>query len=171
MIDNKTLLAEIVLCKRSNQISDKLGEMIVEIVEKQLSKPNFCNWSNKDDLAAHAYCHLCYCILKFNPSSSNPYAFCVTITTSAFHNFMCGNRKYLDMIEQEVQYQLVEHNLYNEDSFFEYQLEVDIPLKMRFYDWTRHCKGTWKIDKIVGKKYKLMFTHKDDLVFAKMTFG
>lgn len=168
MIDNKTLLAEIILCRSSKQISNKLGEMIFELVEKQISKPNYYKWRNKDDMAAHACCQLCYCILKFDPAkSSNPFAFCVTVITSAFSNFIGKNKRhqYVETVEFQVE------NLYNEDSFFEYQLEVDIPLKMRFYDWTRHCKGTWKIDKIVGKKYKLMFTHKDDLVFAKMTFG
>lgn len=169
MIDNKTLHTEIILCKKSNRISDKLGEMIVEIVEKQLSKPNFYNWNNKDDMAAHAYCHLCYCILKFNPSSSNPFAFCVTVITSAFHNFASTTKRYLSVETLEPQLE----NLYNEDSFFAYQLVVDISLNMKlFYNWTKHCKGTWKIDEIVGVgKYKLMFTHKDDFIFAKLTFG
>lgn len=96
MIDNKALLAEIILCKKSKQVSRKLGEMLIKITKYQLLKPNYRNFTYKDDMTANAHFHLYKVILKFDPTkSSNPFAFCVTVISSAFCYIINSNRKQM----------------------------------------------------------------------------
>jgi len=172
-MNNKELLTEIIKCKASNQISHRLGEMIFELVERKSRTANYYNY-DKDDMVACACERLCHCILLFDPlKSSNPFAYCMTVITSSFHGFIARNKKHHNINnphESEVKF---EDSLYNEDRFFPHQLEVDISLNMEhFLDWVNRCKGTWKIVEVVSDgKYKLMFTHKEDLMFAKVTFG
>ena len=67
------------------RLTEKLGAMIVEMVERYGSKPNWRYYTHIDDMKADARLALAQSILKFSPiKSSNPFAYATQTMKTAF---------------------------------------------------------------------------------------
>ena len=67
------------------RLTEKLGHMIVEMVERYGQKPNWRNYTHIDDMKADARFALTQSILKFSPlKSSNPFAYATQTMKTAF---------------------------------------------------------------------------------------
>lgn len=97
-VRNKDLLPEIIECRERGEVSDKLGRMLLLIVENYSRKYNWVNYSFKDDMKGHALVHLSNAALKFDPArSNNPFAYYTQVAKNAFIQIIKQERKQRDI--------------------------------------------------------------------------
>lgn len=93
-LTNKEILPEVINCKKTGVISDKLWQMLVLLVERYGSKGNFYGYSYNDDMQGEALCSLMKNALKFDPErSSNPFAFYTSCVHNSFLGYMAHEKK------------------------------------------------------------------------------
>lgn len=84
-LKNADLLAEIIACRETGRISDKLARMLLLLVERYSLRPNFRAYSYRDEMVADALASLSAGILKFNPAkSSSAFGYATQIAKNAF---------------------------------------------------------------------------------------
>lgn len=91
-IKNKELFEEVVKCKQTGVISDKLAQGFIQIATRYGSKPNFANYTYREDMVAEAIVTLCEKWNQFDPErTQNPFAY----FTQIIHN------KFLQTLKKE----------------------------------------------------------------------
>lgn len=78
-MDNQELTEEILKCKESKVVSDKLGRMFLNIVDNVARSFYWENPDDGDDCKANAVFDLCKNFWKYEPSNGNAFAFCTQI--------------------------------------------------------------------------------------------
>ena len=102
-VTNKDLLPEIIKCKKEGKISEKLGHMLLLIVNNYVRKVNFSSYTYRDDMKGHALLHLTNAALKFNPErSNNPFAYYTQITKHAFIQVLKQEKKHRDIRDAQL---------------------------------------------------------------------
>lgn len=97
-VRNKDLLPEIIDCRERGVVSDKLGRMLLLIVENYARKYNWVNYTFRDDMKGHAMVHLSNAALKFDPArSNNPFAYYTQVAKNAFIQIIKQERKQRDI--------------------------------------------------------------------------
>jgi len=97
-VRNKDLLPEIIDCREKGIVSDKLGRMLLLIVENYARKYNWANYTFRDDMKGHAMVHLSNAALKFDPArSNNPFAYYTQVAKNAFIQIIKQERKQRDI--------------------------------------------------------------------------
>lgn len=84
-VNNADLKEEILKVKETGRYSDKLGRMVYLIAQRLSNKPNFANYSYKEDMISTAVLTTLKYIKNFNPEkSSNAFAYVTQICWRAF---------------------------------------------------------------------------------------
>lgn len=94
-LPNSVLLPEVIASREKGVISDKLGKMLLMLATKYSLRPNFINYSFREDMISEAMVDLSKNALKFNPEkSNNPFAFYTTCIYHSFIGFLNAERKH-----------------------------------------------------------------------------
>jgi len=88
-LNNKELLAEVVRCKVTGEMSDTLARMLQMLCSKYAKKGNFVNYTYNDDMQAYALMMLVRTWNSFKPEkSSNPFAFFTQCIKNSFIQYL-----------------------------------------------------------------------------------
>lgn len=96
-ISNKDLLPEVKKFKRSGEMSEELGEMIMKIAKRYIGKGNFSGYSTdwKEDMVQDAALTCVKGLHNFDPEkSNNPFAYITTICSNAFKHYLKTQKKH-----------------------------------------------------------------------------
>ena len=84
-VNNADLKSEIMDFKETGVYSEKLGKMIYLIAQRLANKPNFANYTYKEDMISNAVLTTLKYLKNFNPEkSSNAFAYVTQICWRAF---------------------------------------------------------------------------------------
>lgn len=123
-IDNKLFYEEmrkyIELCREASETDDifpiipnYLGECFFKISTKLATRPNFSNYSYKEEMIGDAIENCIHYVRSFNPDkSTNPFAY---FTQIAWNSFIARINK--EKKQQYVKYKSMEHMLINSTNF------------------------------------------------------
>lgn len=85
-------------CMDHGFITDKLGKMIMLLVEKIAQKSSYRGYSWLEDIKGKAILHLLESVLKFQETkSSNPFAYFTTITINSFKHSLNIEHRQVDI--------------------------------------------------------------------------
>lgn len=90
-LNNKELLEEVKQCKANNNtMSDRLARMLMLLCSRYVTKPNYVNYTYRDDMEAFALMMLCRSWSSFKPEmSDNPFSYysqCIDNSLKQFLN-------------------------------------------------------------------------------------
>lgn len=75
-LSNAKLMPEVIASRQAGKITDGLAEMILLLATRYANRPNFHNYSYRDDMVMEAVANLCQNAIKFDPEkSNNPFAY------------------------------------------------------------------------------------------------
>jgi len=83
-VSNKNLLSEIIVSQCTNQITDDCALIILKMIDKYATKPNFCGYSYIDEMKSEATVHCLKAVMKFDISRDNPFSYLTTTIHNAF---------------------------------------------------------------------------------------
>lgn len=93
-LTNKDFLAEIIECKKTGKMSEKLGGMFLKLTKKYASKSCWAGYTYNDDMQSEAMIHICRGWLGFDPEkSNNPFAYFTSLIHNAFLQFLKKEKK------------------------------------------------------------------------------
>lgn len=88
-LNNKDLLAQVLLSKEQDQMTDKLAHMLQMLCKRYASRGNFANYTYNEDMQAYAMYMLVRTWRSFNPEkSNNPFAFFTQCVKNSFIQFL-----------------------------------------------------------------------------------
>jgi len=97
-LNNKDLLAEVVLSKANGKMSDKLAHMLTVLCARYGRKGNFSGYTYNDDMQAYAMMMLVRTWNSFKPEkSNNPFAFFTQCIKNSFIQFLNQERRQRDI--------------------------------------------------------------------------
>jgi len=97
-VNNKDLLSEIKIYKDSGVMSEKLGEMILEIANNFSSRGSFAGYTWRDDLVADGVLTCVKYLKNFDHTkSSNPFSYITQICYHAFLNYIKTQNKHSEI--------------------------------------------------------------------------
>lgn len=93
-LSNSSLLPEVIASREKGVISNKLAGMLMMLATRYSTRPNFVNYSFREDMISEALVDLSKNALKFNPEkSNNPFAFYTTCIHHSFIGYLNSERK------------------------------------------------------------------------------
>lgn len=93
-VKNKDLLIEISIYKQTEIFHNKLGSMILQIVDGLAHRPNFYGYTYIEDMKSEAHLAILKGLKNFDPNkSSNPFAYITQIGWNAFIAFINKEKK------------------------------------------------------------------------------
>lgn len=117
-VNNKEIMAEMILYKETGKISDRLGEMYFLICSNLSQKSSFCNYTWREDMVADAVLTIVKYGKSFDPEkSNNPFGYISKIAKNAFIAYIKKQNRHSD-IKQSL---FDNKHLIDEDSFYSYQ--------------------------------------------------
>ncbi len=97
-LNNKDLLAEVVLSKEAKQMSNKLALMLTMLCKKYAKKGNFAGYSYNDDMQGYAMLMLVKTWNSFDPAkSNNPFAFFTQCIKNSFIQYLKHEKRQRDV--------------------------------------------------------------------------
>jgi len=97
-LNNKDLLAEVILSKSKGKMTDKLAHMLTVLCARYGRKGNFANYTYNDDMQAYAMMMLVRTWNSFKPEkSNNPFAFFTQCIKNSFIQFLNQERRQRDI--------------------------------------------------------------------------
>lgn len=88
-LNNRDLLAEFNKSIEQDKMTEKFAHMLLMIANRLLTKPNFANYSYKEDLAAYAMYMLVRQWRGFKPEiTTNAFAFYTQCIKNAFYQYL-----------------------------------------------------------------------------------
>jgi len=136
-LNNKDLLAEVIMSKENDQMTDKLARMLQMLCARYGRRGQFANYTYNEDMQAYAMMMLVRTWRSFKPEkSNNPFAFFTQCVKNSFIQFLNSEKRHR-VIRDELMvdkglnpsytYQL-EHEKKNEDRRKELHEERENPL-------------------------------------------
>lgn len=105
-MNNREFTEEIIRCKETGVISDKLARDMMHLVEKLSKKSNWRGYSYIDEMRSEALLHLTVGLLKFDPEkSSQGFAYATAIAWNAFRRVLLkekNTQKLRDAVRVQV---------------------------------------------------------------------
>lgn len=97
-LNNKDLLAEVILSKEKGKMSDKLAHMLTVLCARYGRKGNFANYTYNEDMQAYAMMMLVRTWNSFKPEkSNNPFAFFTQCIKNSFIQFLNQEKRQRDI--------------------------------------------------------------------------
>jgi DNA-directed RNA polymerase specialized sigma subunit len=116
-LNNKDLLAQVMLSKEQDKMTDELAKMLQMLCARYASRAQFANYTYNEDMQAYAMMMLVRTWRSFNPEkSNNPFAFFT----------QCIKNSFIQMLNQEKRQRNVRDELLVDKGMnpsYTYQLE------------------------------------------------
>ncbi len=116
-LNNKDLLAQVMLSKEQDDMTDELAKMLQTLCARYASRAQFANYTYNEDMQAYAMMMLVRTWRSFNPEkSNNPFAFFT----------QCIKNSFIQMLNQEKRQRNVRDELLIDSGMnpsYTYQLE------------------------------------------------
>jgi len=97
-IDNKELLAEVIMFKIKGVASEELGRMLLSIANHYCTKGNFSGYTWKKDMVGDAVLTCLKYLRSFDPAkSSNAFAYTTQICKNAFKSYIKSQKKHMEI--------------------------------------------------------------------------
>jgi MarR-like DNA-binding transcriptional regulator SgrR of sgrS sRNA len=94
-LNNKDLLAEVILSKQQGKMTDKLARMLQMLCARYGRRGNFANYTYNEDMQAYAMMMLVRTWNSFNPEKSkNPFAFFTQCVKNSFIQFLNSEKRH-----------------------------------------------------------------------------
>lgn len=100
-LNNKDLLAQVVLSKEQGRMTDRLAHMLQTLAARYGKKGNFANYTYNEDMQAYAMLMLVKTWNSFDPDkSSNPFAFFTQCIKNSFIQYLNQERRQRDVRDE-----------------------------------------------------------------------
>lgn len=100
-LNNKDLLAQVVLSKQQGRMTDRLAHMLQTLAARYGKKGNFANYTYNEDMQAYAMLMLVKTWNSFDPEkSSNPFAFFTQCIKNSFIQYLNQERRQRDVRDE-----------------------------------------------------------------------
>lgn len=97
---NKDLLAEVIKCRETGEMSDTLARMLQLLVAKYGKSAQFGSYTYNDDMQSWAMLNLCKIWMKFDPAKSdNPFAYYTQTIKNSFRQYL--NREKIQRVVRD----------------------------------------------------------------------
>lgn len=94
-LNNKDLLAEVILSKKNGQMTNKLALMLQMLCARYGKRGNFSGYTYNDDMQAYAMLMLVKTWNSFNPKKSkNPFAFFTQCIKNSFIQYLNNEKRH-----------------------------------------------------------------------------
>lgn len=118
-LNNKDLLAEVILSKEQGQMTDKLARMLTMLTNNYGKRDNYANYTYIDDMKAYAMMMIVRTWFKFDENkSNNPFAFYT----------QCIKHSFIQYLNQEKRHRVLRDEILVKKGLtpsFNYQLEYE----------------------------------------------
>lgn len=140
-LNNKDLLAQVVLSKEQGKMSDELAKMLTLLTARYGKKGNFANYTYNEDMQAYAMMMLVRTWNSFDPAkSNNPFAFFTQCIKNSFIQYL-NQEKRQRVIRDEI---LVDKGL---TPSYNYQMEYEQRLAHDEEDHDQHVEDANQLEK------------------------
>ena len=136
-LNNKDLLAEVIMSKELDQMTNKLAHMLQTLCARYGRRGNFANYTYNEDMQAYAMMMLVRTWRSFKPEkSNNPFAFFTQCVKNSFIQFLNSEKRHRTLRDElmvnvglnpSYTYQL-EHEQRNEERKLELAENKENPL-------------------------------------------
>lgn len=100
-LNNKDLLAEVLLSKEQGKMTDKLAKMLMLLTARYGTKGNVASYTYNDDMQSYALMMLCRTWKSFNvEKSKNAFAFFTQCVKNSFRQYLNVEKKHRDIRDQ-----------------------------------------------------------------------
>jgi DNA-directed RNA polymerase specialized sigma24 family protein len=100
-VDNKELFSEIMDFKKTSEMSERLGEMLLSVADNFVTKGSFSGYTWKDDMVAEAVLTCVKYLKNFNPQKTeNAFAYVTQICRNSFITFIKKQNKHYEVKDQ-----------------------------------------------------------------------
>jgi DNA-directed RNA polymerase specialized sigma subunit len=94
-LNNRDLLAEVILSKEREQMTDKLAHMLTMLCARYGKRGNFANYTYNEDMQAYAMMMLVRTWNSFKPEkSNNPFAFFTQCIKNSFIQYLNHEKRH-----------------------------------------------------------------------------
>lgn len=114
-IDKQELFDEVMYCQKEldGKCSEKLGKMFLQMTDGIIKRPNFINYSFKEDMVGVALIFCVKAVSKFKPEfSTNAFGYFTKIIFRAFINqitlFKTKSKKLNDWMDKEYEKKIID---------------------------------------------------------------
>lgn len=102
-LNNKDLMAQFLLSKEQNRMTEEFAKMIMTLARRYASKPNFSGYSYIEDMEAFAILQVCRAWHQFNPEkSNNPFAYYTQFVKNSFFQFLGKEKRVREIRDREL---------------------------------------------------------------------
>jgi hypothetical protein len=100
-LNNRDLLAQVILSKKNEKMSDELAKMLMLLTSRYAKKGNFANYTYNDDFQSYAMLMLVKTWKSFDPAkSSNPFAFFTQCIKNSFIQYLNQEKRQRDIKDE-----------------------------------------------------------------------
>jgi len=100
-LNNKDLLAQVVLSKTRGKMTNDLAKMLTLLTSRYAKKGNFANYTYNDDMQSYAMLMLVKTWNSFDPAkSSNPFAFFTQCIKNSFIQYLNYEKRQRDIRDE-----------------------------------------------------------------------
>ncbi len=100
-LNNKDLLAEVIMSKEQDQMTDKLARMLMMLCARYGRRGNFANYTYNEDMQAYAMMMLVRTWRSFKPEkSNNPFAFFTQCVKNSFIQFLNQEKRHRNLRDE-----------------------------------------------------------------------
>ncbi len=100
-LNNKDLLAEVIMSKEQDQMTDKLARMLMMLCARYGRRANFANYTYNEDMQAYAMMMLVRTWRSFKPEkSNNPFAFFTQCVKNSFIQFLNQEKRHRNLRDE-----------------------------------------------------------------------
>lgn len=97
-VDNEIILKELKELKKTGQMSDELGKIILKIMKELSSKGNFCGYTWKDDMVSEGVLTCVKYLKNFDvEKSNNAFSYITKIGYMSFVAYIKKQKKHCDI--------------------------------------------------------------------------
>ncbi len=97
-VNNKALLAEVIISKQNGKMSNQLAQMIMLLAQRISRKSKYARYTYREDMIAFATLNLVKSWNSFNPEKSDsPFSYYTSCVENSFLQFLNQERKHRDI--------------------------------------------------------------------------
>ena len=109
-VTNKELLAELTKSHERNQMTDRLGELILTLAENYLNRNNWRNYTYKDEFLGLILLNISTYWRSFDMTKLNPFAYFTTIASTSCLQYLAYEKKHSKIKDESIKQANVDLN-------------------------------------------------------------